>query len=109
MTVGADALIIEVHGALDFHYASLLNREVDAALLGPPPATMIIDLSAAGHCDSSGLAALVHALRRCRAASTHLVLTGLQADLERWLAITGLARVFDRRPHMADALPPQAG
>jgi anti-sigma B factor antagonist len=104
MTVSGATFVIKVLGDLDYRYAATLRQEVDTAFQGPHLSMLIIDMSGMTFCDSSGLAALVYALRRCRAASTHLVVTGTNASLERWMSITGLGRLFDRRTHMADAL-----
>ncbi|MEV5890178.1 STAS domain-containing protein [Nonomuraea fuscirosea] len=70
---------------------------------------LIVDLSTVAFCDSSGLSALVYALRRCRNTSTHLILTGVRGTQERWMTVTGLPRIFDRRPRVTDALPAAAG
>ncbi|MGI5283863.1 hypothetical protein ACQEVF_11070 [Nonomuraea polychroma] len=57
----------------------------------------------------TGLAKFVPALRHCQAASIRFAPTGVQAGLERRLAITGLATVFDRYSSVADALQHPSG
>ncbi|MEV4068631.1 STAS domain-containing protein [Nonomuraea fuscirosea] len=109
MSVDGRAWIVQVHGFMDFRHAALLREQVDAVLRGAHVPVLIVDLSTVAFCDSSGLSALVYALRRCRNASTHLILTGVRGTQERWMTITGLSRIFDRRPHVTDALPAAAG
>ena len=103
-TAHADTQVIHVKGTLDFVHASLMRHEVDALLEAPHTATLIIDLSEVSWCDSSGLTELVHARQGSQAAAVRLMLAGVQGGVQRRLAITGLAAVFDSYPSLHDAL-----
>ena len=56
---------------------------------------MIVDLSAVDFMDSSGLSALISALKGCREKGGFLRLVNLQAQVRRVFELTLLDRVFE--------------
>ncbi|MDZ4828743.1 MAG: STAS domain-containing protein [Phycisphaerae bacterium] len=76
-----------------------LRQEVDAK-----PKRLIIDLIGVGYMDSSGVATLVEALTRARAAGCKLVLAGLQPKVKSIFSISRLDTVFTITGSVDDAL-----
>ena len=56
---------------------------------------IVIDLKATSLIDSSGLAVLVRALKRARAASGNVILSGLQPPVQKVFELTRLDKAFD--------------
>ena len=67
---------------------------------------VVVDLSAVGYIDSSGIAALVEALQRSRQrpAGSTLALAAVSDPVLRVLKLARLDRVFTIHPTLADAL-----
>ncbi|MFF3562684.1 STAS domain-containing protein [Streptomyces sp. NPDC002574] len=90
------AVVIRVAGELDHETApDLLDAVTGELAAQPPPGGLELDLSGVAVCDSSGLSALIVALRRATGAGTGLRLTGLPTQLVRVIRVTGLAAHFD--------------
>ena len=68
---------------------------------------VVVDLSAVGYIDSSGIAALVEALQRSRQrqGGASLALAAVSDPVLRVLRLARLDRVFTIHPTLADALP----
>ncbi|MEU1620242.1 STAS domain-containing protein [Streptomyces sp. NPDC005722] len=101
---GPGTVVLRVTGDLDHETAPDLLDAVSGELSpGDPPAELVLDLSGVAVCDSSGLSALIVALRRTSAAGTALRLTSLPPQLLRVVKVTGLAAHFaaalDADPH----------
>ncbi|MHA6764078.1 STAS domain-containing protein [Streptacidiphilus sp. PAMC 29251] len=85
--------VLSVSGDLDFRTAPLLRKSLDGLPMDAG-STLVVDLSGVGYCDSTGIAVLVIAHRRTRAASAALALAGADAELTRILGIVGLDQTF---------------
>ena len=68
---------------------------------------VVVDLSAVGYIDSSGIAALVEALQRSRQrqGGASLALAAVSDPVLRVLRLARLDRVFTIHPTLADAFP----
>jgi anti-sigma B factor antagonist len=65
---------------------------------------IIVDLSEAQYCDSSGLSALLTGFRFCRDAGGTLILTGLQEHIRRLIAISQLDNMLNIVPTKNEAI-----
>ena len=88
------ALVVEIHGELDDATAPVL-RDAIGKLLAQGRATLTLDLRNMTFIDSTGIGALVGALKRCRSAAGDVVLRGPSAATSRVLELTGLHSVFE--------------
>ncbi len=79
---------------LDTHIAPAIKSEL-VLVAGNGEKNIIIDLSKARYCDSSGLSAILVANRLCKNAKGIFVLTGLQTAVERLISISQLDTVLN--------------
>lgn len=92
---GTGTVVLRVTGELDHETApDLLDAVTDELAEGAPPAELVLDLAGVSVCDSSGLSALIVALRRTTAAGTALRLASLPPRLLRVIKVTGLEGHF---------------
>ncbi|MFJ4675409.1 MULTISPECIES: anti-sigma factor antagonist [unclassified Kitasatospora] len=87
------ATVVALAGELDYHTAPRLHRAVERTSEALP---LVLDLALLRFCDSLGVAELLFAFRRTRAAGTSLALVGTSADVGRLLTMTGVDRLL---PH----------
>jgi anti-sigma B factor antagonist len=108
----AGPCLITVSGELDYHTGPRLRAYLDEAPLRPG-AALVLDLSGLTHCDSIGVAVLVHGYRRAEAAGATAALAGTPAGTFRLLCLTGLDRLFSSYDSVdaaiAALLPGRAG
>lgn len=86
-------VIVGVTGCLDLTTAPHL-RVTLLRLLRGSHARIVVDLAEVDHCDPAGLAVLVGALKRARAAGGSLCLVSLSPPAHSLLHATGLHRVL---------------
>ncbi|GLW72874.1 hypothetical protein Kpho02_51730 [Kitasatospora phosalacinea] len=101
----AGASVVVLAGELDFHTAPRLHRAVEGTAEDLP---LVLDLTRLGFCDSVGVAELLFAFRRTRAAGTALALAGTSLDLRRLLAMAGVDGLLPSHATVdaaVDALP----
>ena len=96
-------MITMLRGGLDITSAPAL-REKLLGLLRPGASRLIVDLSAVGYADASGLAVLVGAGRRAGLLGGWLRLASPTPDVARVLSATGLDRHLATFPTVADAI-----
>jgi len=96
-------VIAVLRGGLDLTSAPAL-REKLLGLLRPGASRLIVDLSAVGYADASGLAVLVGAGRRAGLLGGWLRLAAPTPDVARVLSATGLDRHLATFPTVADAI-----
>lgn len=65
---------------------------------------VIIDMSSARYCDSSGLSALLVANRLCKSVNGSLVVCGLQEAVQKLVQISQLESVLSITPTAAEAV-----
>jgi anti-sigma B factor antagonist len=89
--------VVRVNGEIDLGTAPKL-RETLNALAEDGIFSIDVDLSGARFMDSSGLAVLVHALRRCQHGGGRLVVVDPSPMVSALLHTTRLSRLFGVEP-----------
>ena len=105
VTQHGSATVVSPKGDIDLTGSPTLKVELKR--LAPAVSTdgrLIIDLSAVGYMDSSGLATLVEALQASRKGRYKLVVCGLQPRVRAIFDIAKLAMVFTIVPSLDEAL-----
>jgi anti-anti-sigma factor len=93
--------VVHVAGELDLHTSPQLRDHV-LAMLGPTPVRMALDLSEVDFLDSSSLGILVTCLKRIREGDGEMVLVGVSGSPMKVLTLTGLDKVFELVPSVAE-------
>jgi anti-anti-sigma factor len=93
-------------GELDITSAPALREEL-LRLLSPAASRLIIDLSAAGYTDASGVAVLVGTARRARLLGGWLRLASPAPEVTRVLSVTGIGRHLPTFPTVQAAITGQ--
>jgi anti-anti-sigma factor len=99
----AGCVIAVVRGELDIASAPDLREEL-LGLLRPGASRLIIDLSAVGYADTSGVAVLVGTGRRARLLGGWLRLVSPAPEVTRVLSVTGLNRHLATFPTVEEAI-----
>jgi anti-anti-sigma factor len=99
----AGCVIAVLRGELDIASAPDLREEL-LGLLRPGASRLIIDLSAVGYADTSGVAVLVGTGRRARLLGGWLRLVSPAPEVTRVLSVTGLNRHFATFPTVEEAI-----
>lgn len=98
-----DACVVTLTGEVDVYTAPVLRERLIEAIETQCP-LVVIDMTAVGFIDSSGLGVLVSALKRVRERDAQMrIATGQEAILKVF-RITGLDRVFETCNTVAEAL-----
>jgi anti-anti-sigma factor len=107
----AGCVIAVLQGELDIAAAPALREEL-LGLLHPGASRLIIDLSAVGYADASGVAILVGIGHRARLLGGWLRLAAPAPEVTRVLSVTGLSRHLVTFPTVSEAITgrhPDAG
>jgi anti-sigma B factor antagonist len=88
---------------LDSNIAPALKSEL-VVLNSDGVRNMIIDMSAARYCDSSGLSSILIANRLCKNAQGSFVLTGLQEPVKKLIAISQLDSILSIAPTLVESI-----
>ncbi len=96
------SVVVRLAGELDLYNAAAVRQAFEQAG-AQSPATLVADLSEVTFVDSTTLGVLVEAQKGLR-EGTRLILAGPTADVRRALDVSGLARRFDVRASVDDAL-----
>jgi len=99
-----DWWVVSVHGDVDIATAPRL-REVVIGLVSDGHLDVVIDLGAVDFLDSTGLGAIVGALKRVRTHGGDLRLVCTNSRIRKVFELTGLDRVFV----MADSIETAVG
>ena len=86
----AETSMLELYGELELANADTLERELHLLEQGLSPKTIVVDLSALGFVDTTGLSTLVAADRRAREGGWAFGLLRPVGQVERILRLTGL-------------------
>jgi anti-sigma B factor antagonist len=86
--------LIQPAGILDSTQASQIRREI-ADAVGANAKTVLIDLKQVTFVDSSGLGALVVALKTVRAADGKLYICSINEQVKMLFELTSMDRVFE--------------
>ena len=88
------AAVLRVTGEIDVATAPRLREQV-VALVAEGATRLVVDLEGVDFIDSTGLGALVGALKRVRTQGGELAIVCTKDRLLKVFEITGLVRVFD--------------
>lgn len=94
--------VLDVGGEVDLSTAPTLRRRIDA-LIHDGARRLVVDLERVGFLDSSGLSALVAAMKGMREVGGELALTCRQESVLKLFAVTGLDRMFAIHGTVAEA------
>jgi anti-sigma B factor antagonist len=88
---------------LDSNVAPALKSEL-VVLNSDGVRNMIIDMTQARYCDSSGLSSILVANRLCKNANGSFVLTGLQEPVKKLIAISQLDSILSIAPTLVESI-----
>jgi len=88
---------------LDSNVAPALKSEL-VVLNSDGVRNMIIDMTEARYCDSSGLSSILVANRLCKNANGSFVLTGLQEPVKKLIAISQLDSILSISPSIIESI-----
>jgi anti-sigma B factor antagonist len=97
------AVVLHLHGELDLRTAPGLRVQL-ADLVRRCDADVVLDLDGVGFIDSTGLAAMLNALRRLTRAGRRLMLVCPDGAVLRILRLTRLDSTFTVHEYVDDAL-----
>lgn len=95
LVASKNGTLVRLSGRIDIEFSPVLRNKLHSALQAPYPKKVSIDLSAATHIDSSGIATLIEALKIARGHNIELSLQGLQPGLLHLLESAGILALFD--------------
>jgi anti-sigma B factor antagonist len=94
-----DHVIVTAAGEIDLYTAPKLQADLAAVIEGAAPATrVVVDMSGVEFCDSTGMNALLGALRQVRGRGGELELAAPRPAIMKILQVTGLDSVFTITP-----------
>jgi len=106
--VAPDVHVIAVGGELDMRASPELKKTIDQ-VLARGVSLLVVDLTAATFIDSTGIGALVAALKRLTKSGGSLELVCTEQNLLRVFELTGLDRLLSIRASRDEALGALAG
>lgn len=86
-------LVARICCDIDHHSAKRMREKIDDKLFETKPHTLIIDFSAVGFMDSSGLGLILGRVECASALRIGVTLTGLSSTLMKLVKLAGLERV----------------
>jgi anti-sigma B factor antagonist len=96
------SVVVKLAGELDLYNSAEVRDAIQQAG-GESPGRLVADLSEVTFVDSTTLGALIEA-QKGLPEGTRMILAGPGPDVQRALDVSGLARHFDVRATLADAL-----
>ena len=98
-------VVLTVSGEVGMSTAPDLRRAlVRSATEAVAPPRLVLDLSGVDLLDTTGLAAILEGVKRCRLRGGDLVLARAEPQVVRELELTGLGPAFPVHPTVADAV-----
>lgn len=88
-----DTLLIYVRGEIDHHTAVAIRQGIDATLFEKHPQKLILDLSAVGFMDSSGLGLIMGRLSVMRELGGELTVANPSREVQSILSLAGMERM----------------
>lgn len=98
-----DVTILDVKGSIDTYTVRALYQQLDLAV-ATKSANLIVNLSEVEFMDSSGLAALVQCMNKCRERGGDLHLCNPQQSVRMILELTRLDKALEIFPTKEDAI-----
>lgn len=94
---------IQPSGRLDVTMAADFRRQVnDIASVATPPKYLLVDLQEITFMDSSGLGALVSALKSIRNSNGDMVICGANDQVQMLFELTSMTKIFKIYPTVAE-------
>jgi anti-sigma B factor antagonist len=84
---------VKPSGRLDVTTAAKFRKDV-SDLAGQKPKYLIVDLAEVGFMDSSGLGALVSALKSVKAAEGEMIVCSLSEQVQMLFELTSMGKIF---------------
>ena len=110
--VSGNSVTVYIRGEIDHHTAVLIRNGIDGMLFEKRPSKMILDLSAVGFMDSSGLGLIMGRLSVMKSLGGEMSLRNPSRETQNILSLAGLEKLLsiecDRREDAQDA-PPAGG
>ncbi|HUO63229.1 MAG TPA: STAS domain-containing protein [Terriglobales bacterium] len=103
VTQSSGVAIVAPRGDLDMATVQDVRRAL-AGLLDRGQSRLLVDLDDVGYIDSSGIGALIGAMKQARAAGGDVRLCALQDDVRAIFEITRLAQAMSIHPTRQEAL-----
>jgi anti-sigma B factor antagonist len=98
-----DHILFTVHGEIDLYNVKLFKDKVNLLLDTVRVPNIILDLVDVEYIDSTGLGILIGVKRRVAEKSGELLLVLRMERILKLFSITGLSKIFDIFPTVADA------
>jgi anti-anti-sigma factor len=98
-----DIKIIEPNGRLDITNVAKFRLDI-SGLVALKPKVIVIDLKDVSFMDSSGLGALVSALKTARSAQCDLYICSLNDQVKMLFDLTSMSKIFKIYPDRATCL-----
>lgn len=95
--------VIKITGRIDSHSVHKLRQQLALTTDGQA-ANIVLELGGVDFIDSSGLAAIVHGMKQCRATGGDLRLCKLHQSVRMVLELTRLDKALDIFPNQEGAL-----
>lgn len=95
MHAGAVTGTVELDGEIDAATVGLMKEKISEAIDANPGGRVTLDMSTVTFLDSTGLGALVSALRKARDGGGDITITNVAPNVRKVFDITGLAKVFE--------------
>ena len=86
-------LLARICSDIDHHSAKRMREKIDDMLFERKPQILVIDFSAVGFMDSSGLGLILGRVEKASAIRTEVLLCGLSPTLMKLIRLAGLERV----------------
>jgi len=86
---------VRLLGEIDVSTIEQVRQDLSDAVAGNPGAVVLVDMSEVSFLDSSGVGALITALKAATAEGGALGLRGVQPQGRKVFELTGLARVME--------------
>lgn len=97
-------LIVSLSGEMDHHASDLARRRIDDAYHVQGALHIIFDCQGIGFMDSSGLGLIMGRCKTAAALGGRVALTGVSPQLDRILTMSGLYKVIQKAPDVAEAI-----
>jgi anti-sigma B factor antagonist len=98
-----DITVLTVKGSIDTYTVRGLYQQLDVAV-ATKSAKLVVNLAGVDFMDSSGLAALVQGMKKCRDRGGDLHLCNLQQPVRMILELTRLDKALEIFPSEGDAI-----
>lgn len=98
-----DTIVVALQGEIDMHHTPAVHSAL-ADAYRKKPARLVVNLENVTYMDSSGIGALVEALRKVKAYNGKLVLCGLNERVHSVFEITRLDQFFTVVPSEQEAM-----